>query len=320
MPRWRFFLALPLVVACGVVSGCGAAQTPGSVQVSLTAPVDGATVNVHRIVVLGTVRPKLAVVTVSGKRVRVINGTFRHPFVLRQRLTRIRVVASAAGLAGSATDISILYARRVVPGDQAADFANPHYEWFYAGPFLIAGHTLNERAIVEEYDRLRLHPLTRRAALRPLRGELSQLARRLVTVAREQREPNGKPSWDRWQRGWRFQQLIDRAAGRRVQAATGVGVDAQSQTASAPVNGVRLSNGLTSGSAAEFVSGCSNGGASVVGCVCVYRQLVKRGRASREQWVALARQWRRSFLSKGVIVYPPAFRAAITSCAAQLRG
>jgi hypothetical protein len=25
-------------------------------------------------------------------------------------------------------------------------------------------------------------------------------------------------------------------------------------------------------------------------------------------------------LSKGVIVYPPAFRAAITSCAAQLRG
>jgi hypothetical protein len=303
-----------------MLSGCGAAQAPGSVHISLTAPVDGAMVNVHRIVVLGTVRPKLAVVTVSGKRIRVINGTFKHPLVLHGRLTRIQVVASAAGYAGSATDISVRYAPRSGAPGQPGDFASPHYEWFYASRFLIADRTLNERAIVEAYDRLRLHPFTHRAALRALRHDLSQLARRLVTVAREQREPGGTPSWDRWQRGWRFQQLIYRAAGRRVRAATGAGVDAQSQALSAPVKRVPLSSSPASASEPEFVSGCSNTGANVAGCVCVYRQLAQRGFVSQEQWVALARKWRRSFLSKGVITYPRVFRAAIVSCAAELRG
>jgi hypothetical protein len=321
MGRWRSFLTLlPFIVACVVLSGCGAAQTPGTVQLSLTAPVDGATVNVHGIVVLGTVRPKLAVVIMSGKRIRVINGTFKHPLVLRRRLTRIKVVARAAGYAGAATNISVRYAPLGGSRGQADDFASPHYEWFYARPFLIVGRTLNERAIVEAYDRLRLHPFTHRAALRALRHELSQLARRLVTVAHEQSKPDGNPSWDRWQRGWRFQQLIYRAAGRRVRAATGAGIDAQGQAPSAPTMSVPLAGNPASAREAEFVGGCSHSGANLAGCVCVYQQLVKRGFDSQGQWVALARQWRRSFLSKGVIAYPPAFRAAIVSCAAELRG
>jgi hypothetical protein len=97
-----------------LLSGCGAASTsnPASsrVQVSLTAPTDGARVAVPTIEVLGTITPKNAVLRVSGKRVRVRHGAFKTPILLHKGLTRIRIKARAKGFLGSSVSVSVRYA------------------------------------------------------------------------------------------------------------------------------------------------------------------------------------------------------------------
>jgi len=91
-----------------------------------------------------------------------------------------------------------------------------HYDWYPPQAFEINGRHLSERACVREYDRLRAHPFIHRPRLHTLRDALSQLAGRVLTVAHEQPDPGGAPSWDQYHRGWRFQQLIHRAEGRRL--------------------------------------------------------------------------------------------------------
>lgn len=90
------------------------------------------------------------------------------------------------------------------------------YDWFPVGPFPIAGRALNERAVVQEYDRLRPHAFFHARTLRRLRVELAQLASRVLTVAHEHPNQDGTPSWVAERRGWRYQQLTHRAHGDRV--------------------------------------------------------------------------------------------------------
>jgi hypothetical protein len=178
--------------------------------------VDGATVVVPGIVVLGTIEPKDAVVLVSGKRATVHNGAFKWPLVLRHRVTRIKVIARARGFVASTTELAVTY--------RPDHRRSPHA--------VRAGAVQSSPAS---------------ASLVPLGG----------------------------------------------------GADGT----------------LPSGPGAAFVAGCTNSGGSVIGCTCVWSELTKRGFDTEPQLEALAEQWRRSFLSKGVIAFPPALRNAVLSCA-----
>jgi hypothetical protein len=75
---------------------------------------------VPRIEVLGTISPKDAVLRVSGKRVRVIQGAFEKPVSLRKGMTHITVDATAKGFATSSTVISVRYVLRRRPRSPGA--------------------------------------------------------------------------------------------------------------------------------------------------------------------------------------------------------
>jgi Glucodextranase, domain B len=113
--RWGTWQVLVLCVTCAVATGCGSAATPSApprVTVTLTAPTDGATVEVSKIEVLGTITPASAVVRVSGKPVRVKRGAFEEPLVLRKGVTHIRIDASAKGFSNASMVVSVRYTPR----------------------------------------------------------------------------------------------------------------------------------------------------------------------------------------------------------------
>lgn len=119
IPRWL------AVLACGaaaLIVGCGSSAPTGprSVQVSLIAPSDGATVQVPLIFVYGTVQPANAVVLLDGKRIPVSHGTFRQPYRLSGKLTRIRLVARAHGYVHQRMDVRIAYKPRPRAGGGSA--------------------------------------------------------------------------------------------------------------------------------------------------------------------------------------------------------
>lgn len=89
--------------------------------------------------------------------------------------------------------------------------ADPHhYQWFPIGPFEISGVKLNERTIVQEYDRLRRRPFIHRPRLGTLRHELGLLAARVETINEETGDSKS------YHRQWRAKQLDRRAAGQRL--------------------------------------------------------------------------------------------------------
>lgn len=90
-----------------------------------------------------------------------------------------------------------------------------NYGWFISGKFSSQWGTLNERNVVKHYDGARIHPVKYHNYLNKLRAELKMLAGRDITVARRQ-QVHGKPSWDLYHRGWRYQQLIRRSQGKVV--------------------------------------------------------------------------------------------------------
>jgi hypothetical protein len=99
----------------GLLGGCGSASKPASapvVRVSLTAPVDGATVAVPNIEVIGSIDPANAVVRVFGSRVKVVNGAFKQHLLLRNGLTRIRISARARGFTGTTTWVRVRFRPR----------------------------------------------------------------------------------------------------------------------------------------------------------------------------------------------------------------
>lgn len=218
MSRLRTLLAVPLFAGCAFAAGCGSASTqvasaPPKVQVSLTAPTDGATVDVPRIYVIGTIVPRNARLRVAGKAVRVVDGTFREPMSLRRGLTHIRIDATARGFARSGMVVAVRYRARI------------------SAP--------------------------------------------------------------------------------------------ETSSSKSPVPNAALSDGggLPQGSLAEAVNSCSNEtGGNMSVCVCVFQRLARAGFNTRAQWEALVKGWRRSFLSNGVIAYPPVMKNAIVACVRQFRG
>lgn len=95
--------------------------------------------------------------------------------------------------------------------------ADPHhYSRFVNGKF----HTnrwgvLSERSVVEHYDGARQHTAKYKTYLRKLRAELRYLADRDYAIAHKDKV-NGKPSWGKYHRGYRFQELIHRSQGQTV--------------------------------------------------------------------------------------------------------
>lgn len=91
-----------------------------------------------------------------------------------------------------------------------------HYDRFHHGPFHSAKWgALDERLIVEHYDRAREHPDRNKHYLPVLQARLKWLADRVWGVAHHPPGPNGKPTWGLFHRGWRYQQLIHRAHGQQ---------------------------------------------------------------------------------------------------------
>lgn len=98
-----------------------------------------------------------------------------------------------------------------------------HYGWYQRGPFPYKGEMLNERAIVQEYDKLRAtqtwHTHPHRARLAQLREWLEFLAKR---VAYEAHKNNPRASIAHalatgpYHDGFRFQGLVRRAQGERL--------------------------------------------------------------------------------------------------------
>ena len=106
----RFSAALCAVLACALAVGCGSGGTPKGppvVHLSLTAPVDGARLNVRNVLVLGTVDPPAASVRVAGHPTPVANGSFRHWVSLRRGLTRIGIEAKARGYISAAMSVAV---------------------------------------------------------------------------------------------------------------------------------------------------------------------------------------------------------------------
>jgi hypothetical protein len=96
-----------LWLSAGLAACGGSSSFPRAVQLTLTAPTDGAEVAVRDIVVLGKVDPANAVVTVAGKHPHVVNGAFRQPMVLRRGLNHIKLVARTAGYIPATADVTV---------------------------------------------------------------------------------------------------------------------------------------------------------------------------------------------------------------------
>lgn len=86
------------------------------------------------------------------------------------------------------------------------------YDWFPTGPFVVNRLKLDERSVVERYDKLRQDAKKHRVQLAILRLHLKWLADRVYAVAHKR---PGKPTWGLFHRGWRYQQLIHRSQGQR---------------------------------------------------------------------------------------------------------
>lgn len=219
MARPTFPLAAAACVLSAAAAGCGAAapSAPPKVQVTLTAPTDGATVGVSRISVLGTVSPGNALLRVSGRAIRVRHGSFQTPLILRRGLTRIRIDASAKGFASSSMIVSVRYLPQRLVGLGGPGGGRS------AGPSAAPGSSAGGRR----------------------QGDLSPVAK------------------------------------------------------------------------AEAIDSCaaaSEGRAAL--CACIIERMLQSGFNTTAEWEALVQGWRRSFLARGEITYPPVMRRAIVSCAA----
>jgi hypothetical protein len=104
--------------ACAAVvciAGCGASgsqQTP-KVNLSIIAPISGATVGVHEIMVTGTVSPATAEVAVGGQPAKVVHGSFTRPLSLAQASETITVTAKASGYSTGSASTTVQYSPQI---------------------------------------------------------------------------------------------------------------------------------------------------------------------------------------------------------------
>ena len=72
-------------------------------------------------------------------------------------------------------------------------------------------------------------------------------------------------------------------------------------------------------SAAEFAAGCDHGNAALASyCTCVWQRIKSAGYDNLDKLRAVVMNWRRTFLSRGVIVYPPAMKSAVLGCVSRI--
>ena len=109
MMRSRNLLAALLALGCLTMAACSSntPTVPKAVQLSLTAPTDGARVSVARLLVLGTVDPPGARVSIGGHHVHVANGTFRDWITVHRGVTHIAIRASAAGFLDGSLRVAV---------------------------------------------------------------------------------------------------------------------------------------------------------------------------------------------------------------------
>lgn len=99
---------------------------------------------------------------------------------------------------------------------QPAHVNPPHYDRFDGRNHVVGTQVLNERLLVERYDKQRKRPIWYAITLPGLKRDLGTLAGRVRTVAEQQPNPDtGRPSWGKFHRGYRYQQLAARAQGQR---------------------------------------------------------------------------------------------------------
>jgi len=107
-----FVLAVTTLGCAAAVAGCGGEHGRDTVQLTLTAPTDGALVDVRELAVLGTVQPQAATVLVQGARAAVRHGVFRRWIRLHKGVVRIRIRAAAAGYRAATMYVSVRSASR----------------------------------------------------------------------------------------------------------------------------------------------------------------------------------------------------------------
>jgi hypothetical protein len=97
-----------------------------------------------------------------------------------------------------------------------------HIGRFYDKMFDTTKGPFNERKVVEEYDGARKHNIKYRIYLhRTLRPHLKALADRIAEVTLYEHK-NGKrvkrdnPDWNKFNRGWRYQELLARSKGKKI--------------------------------------------------------------------------------------------------------
>jgi hypothetical protein len=101
--------AVAAVVA--VFTGRGPTAPPPlpNVGLAISAPTNGATVGVRRLVVVGTVTPRGATVTINGRAATVRDGTFALPLQLAGPTQTITVVGRAGGYRPATTATTVSY-------------------------------------------------------------------------------------------------------------------------------------------------------------------------------------------------------------------
>jgi len=72
---------------------------------------------------------------------------------------------------------------------------------------------INEREVVQEYDRIRQHPDQFKHYRPLLESKLKWLADRVWSVAHHPLNDHHRPTWALYHRGWRWQQLVHRSHG-----------------------------------------------------------------------------------------------------------
>lgn len=126
--RWA-----PLVACAAAVglAGCGtsAPVTKPPVNVTITAPTNGATVGVRQVTVTGTVTPATAQVMVAGKPATVRGGAFSRTVWLTGDSQSVAVTAQASGYAPAQVNTTVSYspnlAAQLVASTQALASPGP---------------------------------------------------------------------------------------------------------------------------------------------------------------------------------------------------
>ena len=96
---------LAVCAAALSAAGCGASGSPPTaphVNLSISAPTDGATVGVHKVTILGTVTPAGAQVDVNGRPAKVSGSSFTGTLYVASSDQKIVVSGAAHGYVGVA--------------------------------------------------------------------------------------------------------------------------------------------------------------------------------------------------------------------------